>query len=366
MKKIPIFKLEFEKNFIKNFNKLSKKVFNSKSLSEGKYVKLFEKRFSNFVKSKYAVSVTNGTAALEIAFRCINVCNKEVILPTNTFFATIIAVLNAGGKPVLCDNEPGTPDIDIKEILKKINKKTKAICIVHAGGIINYKINEIIKICKKKKIYLIEDAAHAHGSFISKKLNAGSIGDIGCFSFFPTKVMTTGEGGMITTNSLKFFNKLKEIKNFGRSKNPLKLNSIGSNFKVSEITAIFGLLELDRIKNRILKRKKIVLRYMKNLKNNSNFKVLTQKKGNCSYYKCIIKTTKPSNTIKKICDKNGISLTGKVWEIPLHKQKIFAKYSKKNKFKNSDNFSKYHICPPNYPELTFKEVDHVSTILNNL
>ena len=125
MKNIPIFKLEFDKKFQKKYNLLSNKVFNSKALSEGAYVSNFEKKFSNLVHSKYSVAVSNGTAALEIAFRTIDIMNKEVIVPTNTFFATIIAIIKAGGKPILCDSENGSPEISIKEIKKKLQKKQK-------------------------------------------------------------------------------------------------------------------------------------------------------------------------------------------------------------------------------------------------
>lgn len=366
MKKIPIFKLEFDNKFMDNFNKFSREIFASKSISEGNFVKKFENKFSRYVKSKYAVSLSNGTAALEVAFRTINIKNKEVIVPTNTFFATIIAILNAGGTPVLCDNKKDSYELDLNEIKKKINKKTKAVCVVHVGGIISQDIKEIVKICKKKKIFLIEDAAHAHGSYLNSKIKAGSIGDLGCFSFFPTKVMTTGEGGMITSNNLELIKKVRAYKNFGRSSNPLILKSIGSNLKISEFTALLGLLELERINERIKKRRDIVLRYKKNLRNNKNFKVLVQQSGRCSYYKCIIKTKKYSSFIKKICLRKKIELTGKVWEIPIHKQKVFKRFVKNNKFKNSDHFSSYHICPPNYPELSIKEVDYISSILNNI
>ena len=186
MKKIPIFKLKFEKKFQNKFNSLSKKIFNSKALSEGRFVSKFEKNFSRFVNSKYSIAVTNGTSALEIAFRTINIKNQEVLVPTNTFFATIIAIIKAGGIPVLCDNKVDSPDISIKEISKKITKKTKAICVVHVGGIISDEIENLVKLCNKKKLFLIEDAAHAHGSYLNKKLHAGTIGDIGCFSFYPT------------------------------------------------------------------------------------------------------------------------------------------------------------------------------------
>ena len=366
MKNIPIFKLEFDKKFQNKYNFLSNKIFKSKALSEGAFVSKFEKKFSNLVHSKYSVAVSNGTAALEIAFRAINIKDKEVIVPTNTFFATIIAIIKAGGKPILCDNEKGSPDLSIKEVEKKITKKTKAVCVVHVGGIISKKISSLVKICKKRKIFLIEDAAHAHGSYLNKNLYAGTIGNIGCFSFYPTKVMTTGEGGMITTNNKKLYNLMCSYKNFGRGRNPNLIDFLGSNYKISEFTAILGILELERIKKRIDKRKAIVLRYFEKLKNNNKFDIIIQDKGRSSYYKCIIKTKIKSKIIEKHCKLNGIQLTGKVWDIPIHKQKIFRKYSKNTNFINAEKFSEYHICPPNYPELTFNDIDYVCSILNKI
>ena len=155
-------------------------------------------------------------------------------------------------------------------------------------------------------------------------------------------------------------------KNFGRGRNPNLIDFLGSNYKISEFTAILGILELDRIKKRIDKRKAIVMRYFEKLKNNNKFDIIIQDKGRSSYYKCIIKTKIKSKIIEKHCKLNGIQLTGKVWDIPIHKQKIFRKYSKNTNFINAEKFSEYHICPPNYPELTFNDIDYVCSILNKI
>ena len=178
--------------------------------------------------------------------------------------------------------------------------------------------------------------------------------------------MTTGEGGMITTNNKKLYNKMSSYKNFGRGPNPNVINFLGANFKISEFTAILGILELERIKKRINKRKAIVMRYLHNLKDNNKFKVIVQNQGRSSYYKCIIKTKIKSKIIQKYCKIYGIELTGKVWDIPIHQQKIFKKYSKNKNFINAEKFSEYHICPPNYPELTFNDIDYVCTVLNKI
>ena len=364
--KISIFKLKFENKFVNLFQKNSKKIFLSDALSEGLFVNRFENRFKNFVKSKFAIAVSSGTSALETAFRAINIRNKEVIIPTNTFFGTSIPITRAGGTFVLCDQEKNGTGLDIEKFKKAITKKTKAVCVVHIGGNISENFNKIKDICKKKKLYIIEDAAHAHGSKIKNNF-AGTLGHIGCFSFFPTKVMTTGEGGMLTTNDKKLFEKIVKLKNFGRTKkNPLLIDMEGNNHKISELQALLGYLDLSRVKKRIKLRKKNTMRYKKNLKNNPIFEILIPKNSSSSFYKCIVKTKIDSNKIIKYCKRKGINLTGQVWKFPLHKQPLYKKKFKKFKFPNADYFSNHHICPPNYPEMTLKEIDYVCNILNNL
>ena len=233
------------------------------------------------------------------------------------------------------------------------------------GGIIHSEILEIRNFCKKNKIYLIEDAAHAH--FSKNLLNAGNFGDIGCFSFFPTKVMTTGEGGMLVTNNSYLYKKMKSLKNFGRSSNPLILKNIGANYKISEFNSCLGIMELSRINSRIKKRNELVKLYHTQL-SKDKYEVLLQNGGSSSYYKCIVKTRLSYQKIKEKLNEKGVSLTGKVWEIPIHKQKIFLekKLIRKTNFINATNFAKNHFCPPNYPELKFGEAEKICKILNRI
>lgn len=363
--KIPTFKLNFDKKFIKDFQKNTKKILNSDSISEGSITRKFEKIFSKKNNSKYALAVSSGTAALQIAFESIEIKGYEVIVPTNTFVGTILPIIKVGGIIKLCDSRYGSPEVSFKEIKSKVTKKTKAICVVHVGGIIHSEILEIKNFCKKNKIYLIEDAAHAH--FSKNLYNAGNFGDIGCFSFFPTKVMTTGEGGMIVTNNFYLYKKMKSLKNFGRSSNPLILKNIGSNFKISEFNSCLGIMEMSRINARLEKRNELVKLY-KSLLSQDKYEVLLQSKGFSCYYKCIVKTNLSYSKIKDKLNKNGISLTGKVWEVPLHKQNIFLKKKliDKSNFKNAVNFAKKHFCPPNYPELKLSEAEKICKILNRI
>ena len=372
--KIPIFKLEFEDEFINDWNRLSTEILSGNNLlSESKYVRKFEQGFAKLSNSEHALAISSGTTALEAALKAIGVKGKEVIIPSNTFFATALAVENAGGKLVLVDAELDSFSLSPSLLERKISKKTGAVILVHIGGIISPHIERIVDICKNNKIPLVEDAAHAHGSNMDD-YTAGSIGTVGCFSMFPTKVMTTGEGGMITTNDHELYEKMRSIKNFGRPSDGsiLCVNPDGNNYKVSEFTGLMGHLELKRVKKRIRRRNQLVKRYERNLKNTS-YEVIKQRSGFCSYYKLILKVGavrhfmgKENERLKNRCEDRGISLTGQVYEIPVHKQPKYKKIFAKESFPNTEYISNMHICPPLYPELMDSEVDYICKVLEEL
>ena len=169
-------------------------------LASGPKVKEFEKRFAKYVGVKYAVATSSGTTALHLALLSLGIGRgDEVIVPSFSFIATANAILFCGAKPVFCDIDPKTYNIDTNKIEKLITKRTKAILPVHLyGQPADFK--PIMEIAEKHNLYVIGDAAQAHGAeYYGGKI--GSFGDVECFSFYPTKNMTTGEGGMITTNS---------------------------------------------------------------------------------------------------------------------------------------------------------------------
>lgn len=370
MIKIPIFKLEFEKKFIERYKKLSEEILLSeKPLSEYTYVKEFEDKFARLVGSRYAVAVTNGTAALELAFRIINVRNKTVLMPSNTFIATAIAAINAGAKVGLVDIEeenfslePELLETAIKD-RKKHGEEIGAVTVVHIGGIISRHIKKIRAICNKYDIVLIEDAAQAHCSEMNG-LRAGTIGKIGCFSFFPTKVMTTAEGGMLTTNDKEIYEMACSLKNFGRDPNDIDImiNSFGSNFKISEFTGLLGSLECDRVQGRIKKRQELAKIYVSRLCG-STYKTIMQKDGICSQYKMIVKTHIDREWLRKYCKDQGITLTGEVYKIPIHKQPAYKDQFKNFKLPITEMVCDSHICPPLYPELTKKEINYICDVL---
>jgi dTDP-4-amino-4,6-dideoxygalactose transaminase len=362
---IPIFRLKFDfKSKIKFLKGAWDILSSDRPLGESKYVKEFEDKFAKMSDAKYALACSNGTTAIELALKSLGVYGKKVLMPSNTFFATSVAVTNAGGIVELLDMEPQSFSICLKDLESKITSDTGAVVIVHIGGIISHDINKIVQLCKKHNVPLVEDAAHAHFSLKGNQ-RAGIIGDVGTFSFFPTKVMTTGEGGMITTNNKELYEKMKSLKNFGRHLEDagVIVTPNGNNFKINEFTGLLGSIECDRVHSRIQTRTELLERYQKNLEK-TKYTVIKQKgKGVCANYKAIVITPMDGAWLKKYCKENGISLTGEVYRIPVHQQPLYKEQFSSVNLPNTDYYCKHHVCPPLYPELLIKEVDYICDVL---
>ncbi len=216
-----------------------------KRLSQGKYVERFEKEFSKYIGVKYAVAICNGTAALHTALNAIDVgCDDEVIVPSFSFVATANCVLYQGAKPVFADIDPLTYNVSPKEIERKITRKTKAIMPVHYAGQ-PADMASIRDIAGKQGIYVVEDAAEAHGALCNGG-KAGSLGNLACFSFYPNKNMTTGEGGIITTNDDELAEKIRMIRSHGQNERYHHV-ILGYNYRMSDIHAALGIVQLKRL-----------------------------------------------------------------------------------------------------------------------
>ena len=231
--------------------------------SSGSYLETFEKKWAKYCNKKYAVSVTSGTAALIVALKALNLKpGDEVIMPSFTIISCALAIIEAGGKPILADCDLDTWCIKTDEIKKKISSRTKAILVVHMfGHPVN--IDEIKEIIKNKKIDIIEDAAESHGSRFKNKV-VGSFGKISCFSFYVNKLITTGEGGMALTNDKGLYNKMKNLRNlaFNRTRR-FSHNEIGYNYRMTNIQAAIGLSQLEKITEHIEIKRKNTLLYNK-------------------------------------------------------------------------------------------------------
>ena len=215
--------------------------------SKGEYIAKFEQKFSKYCGCKYGISCSNGTTSLHLALAALGIGKgDEVIVPTLTFIATANAVSYTGAKPVFVDSEIKTWNIDTDKIKEKITSKTKTIIPVHLYGH-PCDMDPILEIADKYDLHIIEDAAEAHGAeYKSKK--TGSLGDVGSFSFYGNKIITTGEGGMLVTNNEEFAEKASMLRDHGMSKEKKYWHeNIGFNYRMTNIQAAIGLAQLDKI-----------------------------------------------------------------------------------------------------------------------
>jgi len=252
---------------INSINKVIKKGWIS---SDGPEVKTFEKKFSKKINRKYSIAVSNGTAALEIAVKALGIKkNDEVIIPNFTIISNALAVIKQNAKPVLVDCDLETWNMNLDEIEKRINKKTKAIIVTHIYSFSN-DMDKILKICKKYKIFLIEDAAEVLGLKYKNKM-CGSFGDISTFSFYANKQVTCGEGGMISTNNRRLYEKCKSLRNlcFGKIQR-FNHDDIGWNYRMTNIQAVLGINQLKRLDKIVQKKMYIGNYYYNKLSKNKN------------------------------------------------------------------------------------------------
>jgi perosamine synthetase len=235
--------------------------------SIGKFVARFEDEFSQFCGVKYGIATSNGTTALHLALATMGIGKgDEVLVPALTFVATANAVTYTGAKPVFVDSDPQTWNMDPQDALRKITRKTRAIIPVHLYGH-PADLDSFTNIAQKKNLYLIEDAAQAHGAEY-KGRKAGSFGDMGCFSFYGNKIITTGEGGMIITNNKKLASKARFLRDQAMdSKKRYWHREVGFNYRMTNIQAAIGVGQLERIDKLIDSKRNIAYLYNRNLKN---------------------------------------------------------------------------------------------------
>lgn len=335
--------------------------------SEGKYVKLFEKNFSKFVKKKYGVAVSSGTAALEIAIKSLNLKkNSEILIPAFSIISTANAVIKNNLKPILVDCDLDTWNMDEKDTLKKINNKTKAIIITHIYGL-PVNMEKIIKIAKEKKIKIIEDAAEAIGLKYKNKI-CGSFGDISIFSFYANKHITTGEGGMICTNNKRIANLCCSLRNLSFSKsfhNRFNHDLIGWNYRMTNLQGALGFGQLKNI-NWIINRKfQIGNLYYKKLKDIQSIRLQTNKtkysKNIYWVFGVLLKKNNESKRNKIMNELLKLGIETRPFFVPMNKQKIFIKLKifKKEKFINSQFLSKNGFYLPSGLGIKNSEIEFI-------
>ncbi len=363
MKKIPLVKPQFDSG------KLCKdlvKIAESGILTKGPFLAKFEKQLRDYLDVKYVFATTSCTTALHLALVASGVGEGDEVLTSDfSFPATGNVVVQVGAKPVFVDIDIETLCINVDNLKAKISKKSKAIVVVHAFG---YPANmsEIMKIAKKHRLIVIEDAACALGS-VHKNKKLGTWGDFGCFSFHPRKNITTGEGGAIVTNNLKYAEKIEILRNHGGVQKNKKWEFVenGFNYRMSEFQAALGvqqMLELDKITK---KRQKVAEKYIKKLAQIPNIQLPKYPNdGEFNFQSFVILLGQGFNRdeiIKKLREKNIESVLG---TYAMHAQPSFQKYGyKPGDLPRSYLAYQQSIVPSLYGQMTEKEVEYVT---NNL
>ena len=367
--KISFSKTEIQKQDIK----LISKIIKSGWLTHGHYSNLFEEEIKKFTNAKYCTLVSSCTAALHLS--CLAAGFKkgdEVIVPAMSHTATSHAVEYTGAKVVFVDIDFETGNIDFNKMKRAVSKKTKGIIVVHMTGTM-CNMKSIKKFCNLRKIKLIEDCAHALGSKF-KKIHAGNFGLSGCFSFYPTKQITTGEGGALVTNDKKIYEKVKRLKAFGIDKDLKErkkpglydVKFLGFNYRMTDFQAALGLGQIKRYKINLKKRHELAKRYISRLKQN-NHVIIPKFDKNSSYFIFQILFKKPLMREKmiKIFKRNKIGISihyGKSLPMMSYYKNKYKLNSDKN-FSNSLNYSKSALSLPIYPKLKFSEVDKITNLI---
>lgn len=366
---IPILRIPYTTEDIDFIQKGIVEVLQSGYLTMGKKVAQFEEKFSKFTGTKYAIATNSGTSSLEIVLRAMGVEGKSVIVPSNTFMATPVSVIHAGGRVIFADCQIENLQLDPDDLKRKIRSDTKGVILVHIGGIISPHLDEIKNMCDHKGLFLLEDAAHAHGAIIDGR-KAGTLGIAGSFSFYPTKVLVTAEGGMITTDDENIYRKAVMLRDHGKADSELnRHDEFGYNWRFSELHAVLGLQQMRKAGAILAERRKLASMYDERLEGMKGITKVRIPSNICSsYYKYIVYLDDnfDRDAVKKeMKNKYGISLTGEVYSYPCHSQPVFRKYPQvlagdpSDKFPHTEYVAQRHICLPLYTSLTEAEVNQV-------
>lgn len=368
---IPPFDLKFnssDKDWILN---RFKEILDTGFVSASKNVKDFEQKIRDFFNVKYALASSSGTSALEMIFRAIDVRNHTVVMPSMTFMATPTAAIHAGAKVIFTDCEKENMQIDFNDLQRKIRKDTKAVVVVHMSGMITPHIEKIRKLCDERKIFLIEDAAHAHGAQFKEKL-AGTFGDASAFSFFSTKVLTMGEGGAVITNNEEIYNKCLMLRDHGRPGIAPNIHTeLGYNWRASEFNAVVGIRQMEKAWEIIKKRQYLAKVYDSEINSvgiEDVIPLIIPEHIKSAYYKYVLFLKPPlkREELKKLLrEKYGVCLSGEVYHKACHDQPVWKKYpecvirTEEENFSNTEFVCNTHFCPPLYPSLTEEDVKYV-------
>jgi dTDP-4-amino-4,6-dideoxygalactose transaminase len=333
-----------------------------------KYGEQFERAFAAYIGTEFAVGCNSGTSALELICRGLDLAGKEVILPSNTFVASANAILNAGGIPVFADCGDDMC-LSAEDAIGRITPRTGAIMQVHIGGIVSPSTLQLQRVCHERGLHLIEDAAQAHGSELNG-IKAGAFGVAAGFSFFSTKVLTTGEGGMVTTNDRALAEKMKSLREFGKMPQDVYINyytAMGYNWRLPEVASLMGLRQLASIDLFLKRRRELAAIYDAEFAGYPDIKLVEPAdKAAHNYFKYLIMLPNHDRAaVHRALRDRGIQASGYVYELPLHKQPVFPAENSLS-LPKTEYVCAHHFGPPIFYGLSDDEAHYVAVALKQV
>ena len=351
--KIPFFVQEFTSEM----EEAAIHALRNESFVGGESVSKFEEEFAEYTGVKHAVSVSSGNSALQISLMALGIAdNSKVVTPTNSFIASANCIRMTNAHPILADIDLKDGGIDVSGITQSVD----AIIPVHIyGNPCNF--DSVKAFAEEQKIPIVEDACQAHGA-VYKNRKVGSLSDVGCFSFYPTKNMTVGgDGGMTTTNNEEIAQKISSMRDNGR-KTKNEFDKLGFTMRLNTVNAAIGRIQLKHLDEKNSRRREIVSIYKKNLVEDC---ILPENENGKSVYHQIVIRHSKRNEIRKGLADNDIG-SAIYYETPIHLQPIYQEYG--YKLPNSEKFSKEVMSLPSYPLLTDEQIlvicEHVNKIIS--
>lgn len=333
-------------------------------LSAGENVERFETDFARYVGARHAIAVSSGSAALELTLLALGVRGRPVIVPANTNFATFMAAWRAGARVILADVDADTLAPRRSDLAAVATPDTAAVLLVHMGGLITHETPDIVQWCRRNDIALVEDAAHAHGSRLDGR-HAGTFGTAGAFSFFATKVMTTGEGGMVVTDDPDLAAEIRLYRNLGKAQAWVSRHSrMGTNGRMTELGAVLGRHQLARLDEHVLARRSVADAYADALADVPGLTILRPWHPYSGYkVVCQLAPGIDRAALKMGLAAAGIQLAGEVYEEPLHHQPVLAGQYGHLHFAGAEVSCLRQVCLPVYPTLDADRLHLVASTL---
>ena len=345
----------FVPEFTKDMENAAINALRNEKFVMGESVAKFEEEFARYIGTKYAISVNSGNSALQLSLLSLNIAEEsKVITSTNSFIASANCILMTGSKPILCDINYDDGNMDIKST----NEKPDAIIPVHIYGN-PCDLESIKNVSETYKVPIIEDACQAHGAVYEQK-KVGSLGDVGCFSFYPTKNMTVcGDGGMVTTNNEEIKNEIESLRDNGR-KTRTEHDKLGFTMRLNTVSAAIGRIQLQTLENKNKRRREIASLYKKFL--NEDCMLSENPKGVSVYHQIVLKHKKRDEIFSHLSKNNiGVAIH---YPIPIHKQPLYENlgYS----LPISEKFSNEVLSLPSFPQLKDDDVKIICEKINEI